>query len=139
MKLVRRRVRAHNVELLPKGPFIIVGNHQSYLDPIPMWYVVAENRGRQTFFPSYHQLRRYFGRFGSWLGMMYIDPRNKADVLRIAREHLSMGNCIGIFPESRRNYASDKNLFGFAGKPAKSFLENFCRIGPDCEKLLYSE
>jgi 1-acyl-sn-glycerol-3-phosphate acyltransferase len=110
IKMIRRRVKVIRPELLPRGAFIIVGNHQSYLDPIPMWFAVAEHRDQQTFFLAKHQLRRYFGRLGSWLGMIYINPKDKASTLTTARKHLEQGHSIGIFPEGERNYASKINL-----------------------------
>lgn len=105
--LLRWRIKVHHSENLPQdGPFIIIANHQSYLDPIASWYAVAEYTHRQTYFIAKHQLKPFFGRFGQWLGMMYINPADKAGILDTARKHLLATHCIGIFPEGKRDLDS---------------------------------
>lgn len=102
--ILRRRINVYHPERLPRGTsFIIVANHQSYLDPIASWYAVAQYAHRQTYFIAKHQLRPYFGWFGTWLGMMYINPADRASILATARQRLAESNCIGIFPEGKRN------------------------------------
>lgn len=102
--ILRYRIKVIHPERLPQDtPFIIAANHQSYLDPMTSWLAVARYANRQTYFIAKHQLKPFFGRFGSWLGMMYINPQDKARILETARQHLAQGFCIGIFPEGMRN------------------------------------
>ncbi|MFC1663100.1 lysophospholipid acyltransferase family protein [Patescibacteria group bacterium] len=111
LKLVGKRITVFHSERLPLDtPFIMVGNHQSYLDPLTMWYATAKYCRRQMYFPAKHELRKYFGRLGNWLGMLYIDTKDKAAVLKTANENLDQGYCIGIFPESTRNRVSKINM-----------------------------
>ena len=75
------------LENLPsKGPYLIVANHISYLDPPLIGALVAKRTGQKIHFISKHELFRYFGRrIGEkWLGMIYIDPSDKQKCLKTA-------------------------------------------------------
>ncbi|MFH0952404.1 MAG: lysophospholipid acyltransferase family protein [Patescibacteria group bacterium] len=110
--LVRWRIKIINPDNLPTGrPFIIVGNHQSFLDPIASWYAVAEMLDRRTYFIAKRFLKRVFGSLGDWLGMLYLGKQSdKASILRVAEKYFQRGNCIGIFPEGTRNRPDNKDL-----------------------------
>lgn len=106
------RLRVVGIEQLPKsGPFVIVANHASWLDPI----VVAASL-------PYATLRRT--RFAGWTGMMFnnvvtrtfsriartfpIDPdRGAASSLALGRAVLDQGEILIWFPEGRRTRTGD--------------------------------
>lgn len=100
---VRHRLRSEGTEHLPKtGGFLIVSNHQSFLD-IPV--LAAAARPRHVAFVARASLAR--SRFLDWLmresGCVLIEP-NTPD--RAALEgmiaHLRGGDCVAVFPEGTR-------------------------------------
>jgi 1-acyl-sn-glycerol-3-phosphate acyltransferase len=110
MKL-RANLTFTNPELIPQhGPFILLMNHESYLDPILISTVSKRrlafftkstsfaNRILQPIFKAYRSLpnRRY-----------ETDPQ----VVRHALKVLKTGHCIGIFPEGERTW--DGSLIPF--------------------------
>ena len=87
--ILKLRIKLFSTENLPQDtPFIIVSNHQSYLDPMPTSYAVGSVCNRDTFYIAKASLKKYFGPIGGWLGMMYVDLNNKAEVLDRARQKL---------------------------------------------------
>lgn len=106
------RLRVVGIEQLPKsGPFVIVANHASWLDPI----AVAASL-------PYAILRQ--ARFAGWTGMMFnnavtrtfsriarvfpVDPdRGAASSLALGRAVLEQGEILIWFPEGRRSHTGD--------------------------------
>ena len=103
-----------NEKLIPeRGPFILLMNHASYLDPIIISTLLRRriafftkstsfaNRFLQPIFRAYRSLpnRRY-----------EIDPQ----VLRHAIRILKKGNCIGIFPEGERTWSGSLLPFKYS-------------------------
>lgn len=87
----------------PSGPFILVGNHQSYLDPIIVQ--IACRRPLHAFTKS----TQFSGRFMGWAlprinaiptRRYRIDPQ----VVRSALRVLARGECVGIYPEGERSW-----------------------------------
>lgn len=104
-----RRIRVVGLEHVPtQGPFVVVANHQSYLDAVLLAVPLAVQRDRKAWWLTTEHVWQTFRRIGGtsllrWLGMVPISEANKADSLRPALERLAAGGVVGIFPEGRRN------------------------------------
>ena len=90
--------------LVPKnGPFILLMNHQSYLDPIIISTLLQRRIGfftKSTSFAS-RLLQPIFRAYRSLPNRRYeVDPQ----VVRQALQVIKRGNCIGIFPEGERTW-----------------------------------
>ncbi len=103
------RVRIEHPEYLPPhGPFMIVANHQSYLDPATTHVAVWKTRGIIPFFLTKATVvaawQRLFGRgIVDALGMLPLDAQSPSRVLHRAEAHLRRRGVVGIFPEGTRN------------------------------------
>ena len=110
--LVQWRVRIHGKEFLPEeGPFIVAANHLSYFDGPALAMAVFHLNGLQALFLTKASVARAFENFGSEgilhaLGLLPLDPSDRAKVLDPAIDHLRRGGVIGIFPEGTRNKPS---------------------------------
>ena len=97
----------NNFENVPtEYPFIIVANHESYIDPVIIKEIFESYRKKCVFYltkiESYNSpIKRYF--FNS-VGTIPLD-RQKKDIqaLNSAVEKLSEGEIIGLFPEGTRS------------------------------------
>ncbi|MBI4090362.1 MAG: 1-acyl-sn-glycerol-3-phosphate acyltransferase [Candidatus Kerfeldbacteria bacterium] len=109
LPLALRRVQVEGLEHVPTdGPFIVVANHQSYLDAVLVAVPLAVHRDRKAWWLTTEHIWKTFRRIGGtgllrWLGMLPINEAHKADSLRPALERLAGGGVVGIFPEGRRN------------------------------------
>lgn len=104
-----RRIEVSGWEYVPaRGPFIIVANHQSYLDAPQIAFPLIVERNVKAWFLTTEHIWKFFGRFGGqrtlrWFGMTPILNSQKANALNPALEILRSGGVIGIFPEGMRN------------------------------------
>jgi 1-acyl-sn-glycerol-3-phosphate acyltransferase len=93
-----------NEDLVPvKGPFILLANHESYLDPIIISTLLQRRIGFFTKSTAFADLllQPIFKAYRSLPNRRYeIDPQ----VVRQAIQVLKNGNCIGIFPEGERTW-----------------------------------
>ena len=93
-----------NSQLVPnQGPFILLMNHESYLDPIIMSTVLPRRIAFFTKSTSFADrlLQPIFRAYRSLPNRRYeTDPQ----VIRQALSVLKRGNCIGIFPEGERTW-----------------------------------
>jgi 1-acyl-sn-glycerol-3-phosphate acyltransferase len=108
---LRTRVRVEGLENVPReGPFILLANHQSILDPI----LIQSHCPRDL-----HTLTKstQFGVpfFGWWLPRVNAIPtrRFKVDpqVVRVILRRLSEGKGIGIYPEGERSWDAEIQPF----------------------------
>lgn len=104
-----RRVQVEGIERVPvSGSFLLVANHQSYLDAVLLALPLIVHRNRKVWWLTTEHVWRIFRRLGGagllrWLGMVPISEAKKADSLEPARATLEDGGVVGIFPEGRRN------------------------------------
>jgi len=109
-----------NAQLIPeKGPFILLMNHESYLDPIIISTLLQRRIGFFTKSTSFANrfLQPIFRAYRSLPNRRYeIDPQ----VVRQALSLLQDGNCIGIFPEGERTW--DGELLPFKYNTIKFLL-----------------
>jgi 1-acyl-sn-glycerol-3-phosphate acyltransferase len=93
-----------NAHLVPEeGPFILLMNHESYLDPIIISTLLRRRIGFFTKSTSFANrlLQPIFRAYRSLPNRRYeIDPQ----VVRQAIRVLKNGSCIGIFPEGERTW-----------------------------------
>jgi len=113
----------------PKGPYLIVANHVSYLDPPLVGSLVVKQTREKSYFITNPEIYRYFGSLiGHWLGMIPIDKNNKEKCLKIALNYLRQGKIVGIFPEGGRS--SDRELKKGKTGAARLALWSKCPVVP---------
>ena len=85
----------------PKGPFLVIANHESYLDPVAVGTALPQ----QIFFMAKKELFDIpiFGFILRKLGAFPV-RRNEVDItsLKTALKHLKDGKVVGVFPEGTR-------------------------------------
>jgi len=118
IQLLKGKIKTiQGLENLPKqGPYIIAANHQSFLDAVFMHAGLVSYIKKPIYSISKQELKKTYGEFGhKYLGMLYIDIKNKKKVLDTCLAYLKKGEIIAIFPEGRRNYDKEKLLKGKTG------------------------
>ena len=115
--LKRNLKKIEGLENLPeRGNYILAPNHQSYLDPIFLWAGVVPFIKKIIYSLAKEELRWKFGKFGTnYLGMIYINTKDKTKCLETAYEYLKKGEIVCIFPEGTRNYDRQHLLKGKTG------------------------
>ncbi len=98
-------LRIHHVERLNRAaPFIVIGNHNSWLDPIAMCYRI---HGQQLRFLGKKELvKTKLGRvILEDLGIIAVDRHNSdMEAMRSCLRVLRDGQSLGIFPEGTRHH-----------------------------------
>lgn len=104
-----RRIEVSGLQHVPPhGPFIIVANHQSYLDAPQVAFSLIMERNLKIWFLTTEHVWKFFGLFGGkrllrWMGMIPILNSQKAQSLNPALEVLNGGGVVAVFPEGMRN------------------------------------
>lgn len=87
------------------GPYIVVSNHNSNLDPPFIGAAIGRHTGRPIHFMAKEEIRRWplVGWLARGAGVFFV-RRGEGDraAQRIALAHLAAGRPIGIFPEGTR-------------------------------------
>ena len=107
-------VRADGVHHVPRtGPFIVVSNHESYLDPV-LNGIAA--RDRQVGYLAKSELFSFgpFGRLIASFGAIPLKERSDMAAMRVAIAELQAGRCIVIYPEGGRCAAGEIEPFRIA-------------------------
>lgn len=110
--LIGLRLRVEGSEHLPRiGAYIVAANHGSYFDAPSLSTAVYRARGVYLQYPTKPTVaavfRRLVGRKGlTTIGMVPINPADRATVLDAVIAHLKQGGAVGIFPEGTRNKES---------------------------------
>ncbi|MGE0143418.1 MAG: lysophospholipid acyltransferase family protein [Planctomycetota bacterium] len=91
------RLRIENRPRL-RGPFVVVANHASFADPILLGSALGSN---PTFLMTMLHFRSaWLGWFYRWMRCIPLALRgSNKDAMRIAREALSRGEILALFPE----------------------------------------
>lgn len=88
------------------GPYIMVGNHTSNLDPPFIGAAIGRHTRRPIHFMAKEEIRHWplIGWLAGGSGVFFV-RRGEGDraAQRIAMEHLAAGRPIGIFPEGTRS------------------------------------
>jgi 1-acyl-sn-glycerol-3-phosphate acyltransferase len=113
------RIDAKGLELLPKsGPYILISNHVSYVDPLSMAYLVYVKLKRAPHFLAKEGLFKFapIGRLLASLGQIpvYRSGRSNEEPLRAAHAFLKAGQVIIIFPEG--TLTRDPDLWPMRGR-----------------------
>jgi len=98
--------QVEGLEHVPRsGPYILVGNHCSNLDPPFVGAAVGHSTGRVIYFMAKEEIRHWplIGWLARGSGVFFV-RRGEGDraAQRIALAHLAAGKPIGIFPEGTR-------------------------------------
>ncbi len=111
-------LKTSGTENLPKGGYVLVGNHLSNLDPLAFAYSVYIHMKRVPHFlakeslfriPVLKQLLPKVGQIPVYRG-----GRNNEDSLRAAKEFIRAGQVVVVFPEG--TLTRDPNLWPMRGK-----------------------
>ena len=105
------RIRVEGLENIPReGPFILLANHQSFLDPILIQSLCPRDLHTLT------KSTQFGMRFFSWVlprinaiptRRFKVDPQ----VVRVILRRLSEGHGIGIYPEGERSWDAEIQPF----------------------------
>lgn len=101
-----RMQETKGLENIPQaGPFIMVPNHISRLDPIFLSMIVARARNVKMRFLAAEYVYRVCEMLGiaQWIGLICIPSRDKGKVLEFAEQHVRQGGALGMYPEGRMN------------------------------------
>jgi 1-acyl-sn-glycerol-3-phosphate acyltransferase len=119
------RLDVEGVEHIPaQGPMLVVGNHDSYWDPVVIG--IAAIRRRQIRALSKSSLWKVKGMSVVLDGMGQIPivrGSGDADALDRAIEELRAGSCIGVFPEGTRSLGRTLRPRGGVGRLAAAVPE----------------
>jgi 1-acyl-sn-glycerol-3-phosphate acyltransferase len=101
------RASIEGVEHLPRsGPFILVANHCSNLDPLMMGWASGHQIGRVVHFMAKIEMRRWpiIGWLATQSGVYFV-RRGESDraAQRFSLEALAAGRPIAVFPEGTRS------------------------------------
>jgi long-chain acyl-CoA synthetase len=109
------RLRVTGLENLPAaGPFILSGNHQSFIDPIIMAGVLPERILRDCFAVGTSDI---FGKgimrmLARWLRVMVVDPDvNLVPAMRAGAFGLRQGHILILYPEGERSIDGTPKVF----------------------------
>jgi 1-acyl-sn-glycerol-3-phosphate acyltransferase len=104
---VRRwgRLQVEGVENIPaEGPLLIVGNHDSYWDPVVIGIAAIKHRQIRALSKSSLWKVKGLNKVLDGMGQIPIERGSgDAGALDRAIEELRAGSCIGIFPEGTRS------------------------------------
>ncbi|CAB4549299.1 MAG: 1-acyl-sn-glycerol-3-phosphate acyltransferase [Actinobacteria bacterium] len=112
------RVKTEGVEKLPKGGYVLVGNHLSYLDPLAFAYSVYIHMKRVPHYLAKASLFKVpiLGYLLPKVGQIpvYRGGKSNDEPLRAAKEFLKAGQVVVVFPEG--TLTRDPNLWPMRGK-----------------------
>jgi 1-acyl-sn-glycerol-3-phosphate acyltransferase len=127
----RKRLEIHGEEHIPREtPYLIVANHQSYLDPPIVGTVFIPKIRRKLGFLAKESVYKGFGKlFAAWFGMIGVDPENRSGSLAAAERWIARRDPVVIFPEGKRNY-DPKTLLRAKTGAARLALAHGLRVVP---------
>ena len=103
---------------MPKGGYILVGNHVSYLDPFAFAYSVYIHMKRVPHYLAKESIFRIpvVGKILPKVGQIpvYRGGKSNEEPLRVAKEYLAAGQVVIVFPEG--TLTRDPDLWPMRGK-----------------------
>ena len=91
--------RIDGLENLPNKPFILVSNHESYIDGLLCTWLIAWYKNKRLSCVITHEI--FTGGFWDAVFSHYGGVRVNGSVEKLVKSY-KKGNCIGIFPEGER-------------------------------------
>src|SRR5881392_4203792 len=91
------RVTTHGLRNLPRGGFLLLPNHLTWIDAIVL-QLACPRPIRFIIFDSIYRVPLLYP-FLRILGAIPISPKHAKDAVRTAAEHIQSGEIICIFPE----------------------------------------
>jgi 1-acyl-sn-glycerol-3-phosphate acyltransferase len=139
LHLMRTKVIVTGTENIPKGQFVLVGNHQENYDIIILKPIFKDH---QLSFIAKEALKKMpiFGRWIAILGNVFISrfaDRQAAEAIITGVKHYKKGMSMGIFPEGKRSFGNEmiefkSGAFKLAMRPKADLLVatqyNTCKI-----------
>ena len=119
------RMRVEGLEALPRlGPVLVVGNHDSQMDPVAVGVAARGHRQIRALAKAQLWDVRGLGPILNGMGQVPI-RRGEGDrgALDAAIEALSDGHCIGIFPEGTRSKGRELRIRSGVGHLAAAVPE----------------
>lgn len=110
----------------PSSPFVLVANHESYLDGILLSLMLPPAILREVMFWGYSPLFEQ-GILKKWkniLGVVSIDPEEAVTGLRIGYHLLREGRSLAIFPEGERSLSGSLQTF----RPGTGYILSACPV-----------
>jgi 1-acyl-sn-glycerol-3-phosphate acyltransferase len=111
-------IKTSGMENLPKGGYILVGNHVSYLYPCAFAYSVYIHMKRVPHYLAKESLFRIpvVGKILPKVGQIpvYRGGKSNEEPLRVAKEYLAAGQVVIVFPEG--TLTRDPDLWPMRGK-----------------------
>ena len=99
------RLEVQGLEILPaQGPTLLIGNHDSYWDPVAVGVAALKRRQVKALAKSSMWKIKGLNKVLDGMGQIPID-RGAGDIRALDRaiEELRAGACIGVFPEGTRS------------------------------------
>jgi 1-acyl-sn-glycerol-3-phosphate acyltransferase len=125
--IVRRwgRLRVTGLELVPRsGPVLLVGNHDSYWDPVAVGVASLGHRQVRALAKSSLWKVKPMAPILNGMGQIPIDRgRGDAGAMDRAIAELQAGACIGVFPEGTRSLGRNLRARGGVGRLAAAVPE----------------
>ena len=101
------------------GPVVLVGNHDSYWDPVVVGVAAVRRREVRALAKSSLWRSRPLGWVLDRMGQIPIDRgRGDANALAAAIDRLNAGACLGVFPEGTVSRGQDLRALSGAGRLA---------------------
>jgi 1-acyl-sn-glycerol-3-phosphate acyltransferase len=111
-------IKTEGVEKLPKGGYVLVGNHLSYLDPLAFAYSVYLHMKRVPHYLAKASLFKIpvIGKLLPKVGQIpvYRGGKSNEEPLRAAKEFIRAGQVVVVFPEG--TLTRDPELWPMRGK-----------------------
>jgi long-chain acyl-CoA synthetase len=110
----RFQLRVSGLENLPRGPFILSSNHQSYLDPVIMASVLPREIVENSFAVGTSDIfgQGFMRRLARWLRVVVLDPdANLVPAMRAGAFGLKHGRVLILYPEGERSIDGTPRIF----------------------------
>ena len=119
------RMQVRGLECLPRtGPALVVGDHDSYWDPIAIAVAAREVRQIRALAKSTLWKNKVVGALMTEMGHIPIERGvSNEDAMTTAITELRNGACIGIFPEGTRSLGRELRARAGVGRLAEAVPE----------------